>query len=118
MRGRHEVRDGSRVVRFEGSLLAEASSRWGDSPRWTELALYRTAAGTYVLAGVGRSVLPGETDRTWTKQADGPDGAIELLHITDESGVRFMTKHARRVAEAAAAADDDFREAWEVEVIE
>lgn len=50
-----EVRDGARVIRFNGDLLAEASSERASSPRWTDKALYRTDAGTYVLAQVGRT---------------------------------------------------------------
>ena len=54
----HRVRDGrTRVIEFEGDLLAEVSSRRARGPRWTELRLFRTDAGSYVLEKVGVSVV-------------------------------------------------------------
>lgn len=52
----YQVRDGSRLLTFEGELLGSISSR-RDDPRWTEMAVYRTVGGSYVLEKVGRSVL-------------------------------------------------------------
>lgn len=60
----YQVRNGPQRFSFEGELLASASSRRGD-PRWTEMSLYRTVTGVYVLEKVGRSVVthvPGCTD--------------------------------------------------------
>ena len=51
----HEVRDGTRVIRFSGVLLGSASSERAASPRWTDKKLYRTEAGSYVLAQVGQT---------------------------------------------------------------
>jgi len=52
----YQVRDGARLLSFEGELLGTISSRRGD-PRWTEMTLYRTAKGQYILEKVGRSVM-------------------------------------------------------------
>lgn len=53
-----KVRDGqTRIIEFEGRLLGEVSSRRSQAPRWTELRLYRTDAGVYVLEKVGASVV-------------------------------------------------------------
>jgi hypothetical protein len=52
----HQVRDGDRLLTFEGQLLAHISSQ-RDTPRWTEMSLYKTVAGTYVLEKVGRSIV-------------------------------------------------------------
>jgi hypothetical protein len=53
-----QVRDGStRVIRFDGQLLGEVSSRRAQAPRWTELRLYKTAAKSFVLEKVGASVV-------------------------------------------------------------
>lgn len=77
----YEVRDGDRVLRFTGVLLAESTSRKGDTPRWIEFKLYRTAGGTYILSRIGQTVIfhaahcelvpqyrlkPGVVDPTWT----------------------------------------------------
>ncbi len=54
----HQVRDGPRLITFEGVLLSSVSSRREpDSPRWTELSLYKTIGDQYVLEKVGRSVV-------------------------------------------------------------
>lgn len=52
-----QVRDGSRLLTFKGVLLAGVSSRKFDAPRWTEMAVYKTEGGSYVLEKVGRSVV-------------------------------------------------------------
>lgn len=51
----YEVRNGNRVLRFEGRHLANSSSRRAGSPRWIEFDLYKTEAGSYVLSRVGVS---------------------------------------------------------------
>lgn len=54
----HQVRDGAtRIIEFDGQKLAEVSSRRSAAPRWTELRLYKTDAGTYVLEKVGASTV-------------------------------------------------------------
>lgn len=52
-----EVRDGSRVLRFEGDLLAQSSSRLYNQDRWVEFELYRSKAGSYVLSRIGQTRL-------------------------------------------------------------
>lgn len=56
MEDTYRVQDGSRVLTFDGRLLGSASSK-RSAPRWSELKLYRTAAGTYVLEKIGRSTV-------------------------------------------------------------
>lgn len=67
-RGPHQVRDRSRLITFDGTLLAQVSSRATDPQvRWTEMSLYLTDGGSYVLEKVGRSVVvhaPGCTDHS------------------------------------------------------
>jgi hypothetical protein len=65
----HQVRDGIKLLRFDGVLLGHVSSQ-SDQPRWTEMSVYKTWPasqhdGIYVLEKVGRSVLthvPGCTE--------------------------------------------------------
>lgn len=52
---RYEVRDGQRPLTFTGRLLAESDSQTGNDVRWTELTLYVTTNGKYVIEKVGRS---------------------------------------------------------------
>lgn len=51
----YEVRNGARIIRFEGVLLAEVTSKRSSSPRWTEMQLFRTERGFYVIHRLGGS---------------------------------------------------------------
>lgn len=54
---RFQLRDGMQPITFTGQLLATVSSQVDSHPlpRWTELAIYKTITGKYVLEKVGRS---------------------------------------------------------------
>lgn len=51
----YEVKNGARILRFEGEVLATSSSKRPGSPRWIEFSLFRTDKGSYVLSRVGVS---------------------------------------------------------------
>jgi hypothetical protein len=51
----YSVRDGTKLLTFDGLRLAHISSRRPHAPRWTEMSLYRTQGGTYVYEKIGRS---------------------------------------------------------------
>ena len=53
----YEVRDGSRILQFNGKLLGESSSWRRDQYRWIEFELYVTENGSYVLSRVGVSLI-------------------------------------------------------------
>lgn len=75
-------RDNNRDVRFNGEKIATVSSREISGPgsnRWTELHLYRTAAGRLICHEVGRTQWQGEHDRHAVHIADDGDGLIETL---------------------------------------
>lgn len=52
-----QVKDGPRILQFNGKLLGESSSWRRGSTRWIEFALYRTENGSYVLSRVGVSLV-------------------------------------------------------------
>lgn len=52
-----QVREGNRILQFDGKLIGHSTSWRRGSYRWVEFNLYRTQAGTYVLARVGMSLL-------------------------------------------------------------
>ena len=58
----HEVRDGSRVLRFAGELLATVSSRRVGAERWSEVSLYLLPDGGYVIAKSGYSTVTHTED--------------------------------------------------------
>lgn len=50
------VRDSARrTLEFEGEKLAQVSSERRHSPRWTEMTLFRTDTGKYVISKVGHT---------------------------------------------------------------
>lgn len=51
-----EVRDGDRVLQFNGTLLAKSSSERRGAYRWVEFELYKTESGSYILSRVGVSL--------------------------------------------------------------
>lgn len=53
----YELPTQDRKVRFTGEQLSSASSAYPGSLRWTEIDIYRTEAGHYILARRGRSVV-------------------------------------------------------------
>lgn len=53
----YEVRDGTRILQFNGSLLASSSSWKRGSTRWIEFELYKTENGAYVLSRTGISLV-------------------------------------------------------------
>ena len=54
-----ELRNGDQRVHFDGELLSSASSEHGyqgaRKPRWTEISIYRTDEGKYVVSKIGKS---------------------------------------------------------------
>ena len=57
-----QVRDGNRLLTFDGKLLASITSRETGKDRWTEMRVFKTTGGSYILEKVGRSIrlhIPG-----------------------------------------------------------
>lgn len=51
------VRDAAQIIEFDGFMLSNVSTETSAIPRWTEMELYRTEDGRYVLCIIGRSVV-------------------------------------------------------------
>lgn len=62
---RHAVRDGSRVLRFDGELLVGMSSQRPGVPRWSRISLYRLRPEGYVVEKVGVSAV---THQPWCRK--------------------------------------------------
>lgn len=105
-------RDGDRSLVFDGVRLGEGSSRRGSSPRWFEVAIYRTAAGNYVVAGAGVSSVPGETDRRWAVHCHTGQEVVQALTRRDDDNVEYLTRTAREALTDAAETDVGIRDAF------
>ncbi len=57
-------RDGDRPLRFVGEEIVSVSSQAEGKDRWTELVVYRTSTGKFVLHSIGCSDREGEDDRS------------------------------------------------------
>lgn len=114
---KYRVRDGERVIEFEGRLLARVTSQDDTKKRWIELALYKTHAGTYVLEGVGRSLIKGEVDRRWVQLADDPEGIIDRLYLYNDTGAKYIPHTSRTLISHAGVHDDAIRRAFMVQRI-
>ncbi len=105
-----EVRDGHRILKFEGERIGFSSSKHRDSLRWIEFTLYKTTGnGRYVISRVGytklyhlpeceiaeRSKLD-ETNRAEVREDDHPCEVCQP-HLSDFPFVSFeREKHWAR----------------------
>jgi hypothetical protein len=51
------VRNQLEVIEFEGKQISGATTERPEDPRWTEINIYKTAGGSYVIQRIGRSVV-------------------------------------------------------------
>lgn len=65
----YEVQVDKRTLKFDGVLLAFATSYRPGASRWIEFSLYRTIGGSYVLARVGETRLFHTVDCTITQRS-------------------------------------------------
>jgi hypothetical protein len=65
----YEVQVDKRTLKFDGVLLAFATSYRPGAARWIEFTLYRTMGGSYVLARVGETRLYHTVDCTITQRS-------------------------------------------------
>lgn len=81
-------RDDGRPLRFTGEVIASTSSKTVDGPgssRWTELCLYRTAAGKLIGERVGRTIWTGESDRREAQVCGSEAEVVEFFGLGGEA---------------------------------
>jgi hypothetical protein len=79
------VRNRAEVVAIDGIKVAFVTAELPSKPRWTEFSIYLTTHGEWVLQGVGRTRVPGETDRWWSIISTDPIDVIESIIGNDAS---------------------------------
>jgi hypothetical protein len=121
----HTARNGDEMFVFNGEELGHASTDDdGDLPRWTEITIWRTKAGKYVIEKVACSVvyhaLDG-CDRGIVRDADSsldPDSqpclvckpdtlAADQVKIETNRYTTFVTENAPAAVEALRLTDSD-----------
>lgn len=134
-RQKFAVQDHERSFMFNGVLLGRATSEIASKKRWTEMAIYRTEAGTYIISGVGQTRVKAgdrvwdddekkeviaefdEIPRAWAHVCESAEGAIQRLYLYDNDDVRYMTRVARNALLAAIKLDDALNKAFHVEEV-
>jgi hypothetical protein len=61
-----------KTLKFFGEQIAHVSAELPSKQRWSEFNAYLTSQGEYILQGIGRSIVPGESDRHWMIMSDDP----------------------------------------------
>lgn len=95
-------------------LLAEASTEAPGKERWTELRLlWDEDESGFVLEGCGRTTVPGEEDREWSRFER--TGAGVLLALTrksdDEQNYWYLSRVAHRLLTEAGKREPEIKEA-------
>lgn len=85
-----EVKDGHRIFKFDGEMLAESSSRRGTAPRWIEFRLFKTAGGQYVISRIGKSLIYHEASCSIAARNDLEDAPRSFL---DDDAVPCIECH-------------------------
>lgn len=99
------------IVVKDAEILGFGSSKGDTKDRWTELTIVGTETG-YFVAGVGRSRLPGETDRHWCSAYPEASKLVTGLLRPDGRGGKFMPNYGRDALESAADLDEDVNDAF------
>lgn len=99
-------RDRDETILIDAELLGTASSHSPGKQRWGEYRLFRLAAGGgYVLAGVGKSSVPGEVDRPWFRICETPQRVFRALLYERRPGVWVLPPSGRQLLEQAGRLD-------------
>ncbi len=105
------TRDGKKDLSFTGVHIAVASDHEHQGPqntRWSEIDIYRTDSGKYVVAQVYRTRWQGEEDSHRADVCESPADVLELLSWEDEEGNNGISNMAKEALEAAAENDSAF----------
>jgi len=116
--GRFRLEDvNGQPFRFEGRMLAHTSSELARKPRWTEVQIFQTIGGKYVVNLIGQTRLDGERIKERAHIADTAEDVIAVLFQEDpDTGNRYLTQVARDAIEQAGDHSESIRRAWEGQV--
>lgn len=104
------ARDGEPALGFDGTILAHISSERAAKQRWTELTIYKTIGGQYVVQTVAASTRPGEM---YWRSARAYVTAEEVVGGMRDRRKQALSKLALDLLESAAVDDDALNEALE-----
>ena len=105
------TRDGKKDLSFTGVLIGSGSDHEHQGPqntRWSEIDMYRTDSGKYVVAQVYRTQWQGEEGSRRAEVVGSPAEVLELLEWEDDEGSSGLSNLAKEALEAAAENDSAF----------
>lgn len=94
-------------------LLSHASTKDSGRPRWFEISLFsRDQEGRtqYRVEMVGKTIIPGETDRPRTETTTSPHAVVDFLAMGEPHN-RYIPKVSRKALHEAADIDEALGEA-------
>ena len=98
------------IVLKDAEVLGFGTSFYEDKDRWSEATVVRTGLDNYFVSVVGKSALPGETDRHWAVFHEEPSELIRALSRR-WSARRGLPPYLLVALSRAAAEDDDLNDA-------
>ena len=104
------IRDDKKDLAFAGVLISSGSDHEHQGPqnsRWSEIDIYRTDSGRYVVAQVYRTQWQGE-DSHRADVCESAAAVMELLEWEDEEGNNGLSNLAKEALDAAAENDSAF----------
>lgn len=115
------TRSGRAPLQFEGEILSSATSKTHSGPcetRHWDLILYRTAAGSYVLAVSYHTRWDGEHDRYHAWACATLDEVREALLAYQMTADLVGFPPGRQFDEKRAYTEKQLRQCWEIAVAE
>ena len=101
-------RDGNKDLAFTGVKIGSGSDHEHQGPqnsRWSEIDIYRTDSGKYVVSQVFRTQWQGEENSHRADVCESAAAVLELLSWEDEDGNSGISNMAKEALEAAAEND-------------
>lgn len=90
-------RTGELDLEFDGCEIARSSSRRDNSPRWTEIVVYKTKSDKWVINIVGRSEVSGEINRSTCVVCYEAKDVPASMHKPDGKGGFYLSFPAKQV---------------------
>ena len=89
------------ITQFNGELIAHVSSESPSKQRHTEFDLFLSEHDEWILQGIGRTKIEGETDRYWVVISTNPNDILQSIVGSDVSRLarKLISEALRNLAD-------------------